>query len=90
MTDSSSNADSSSLVADSQDQRVPLRTKFFFGVGTIGETASNWIFLSLAFFYYERIIGLSAALAGIAAAGRVALEKEEQAGPVASGSGVRS
>lgn len=32
----------------------------------------------------------AAALAGIAAAGRVALEKEEQAGPVASGSGVRS
>ena len=32
------------------------------------KTASNWIFLSLAFFYYERIIGLSAALAGIATA----------------------
>ena len=68
MTDLSSKVDSSSSVADPQDQRVPLRTKFFFGVGTIGETASNWIFLSLAFFYYERIIGLSAALAGIATA----------------------
>ncbi len=68
MTELSSKVDSSSSVADPQDQRVPLRTKFFFGVGTIGETASNWIFLSLAFFYYERIIGLSAALAGIATA----------------------
>ena len=46
MTELSSNGDSSSSVADPQDQRVPLRTKFFFGVGTIGETASNWIFLS--------------------------------------------
>ena len=50
MIDLSSNVDSSSSLAGSQDHRVPLSTKFFFGVGTIGETASNWIFLSLAFF----------------------------------------
>ena len=48
MADLSSDVDSSSLVADPPDQRVPLRTKFFFGAGTIGETSSNWIFLSLA------------------------------------------
>ena len=46
MVESSSNVNSSNSVADPQDQRVPLRTKFFFGVGRIGETASNWIFLS--------------------------------------------
>ena len=50
MTELSSNVDSSSSVADPQDQRVPLRTKFFFGVGTIGETASNWIFYRSLFF----------------------------------------
>ncbi len=50
MTELSSSVDSSGSVVDSQDQRVPLRTKFFFGVGTIGEQHRIGFFYRSLFF----------------------------------------
>ena len=45
---------------------VSVKTKLWFGVGAVGESATNWIFNILVFFYYQQIIGLSGTLAGIA------------------------
>ena len=45
---------------------VTLRTKLWFGIGATGESATNWIFNALTFFYYQQILGLSGTLAGIA------------------------
>ena len=47
---------------------VPLRTKFFFGVGAGGEAASMWIFNALGLLFYQQILGLPAGLAGTALA----------------------
>jgi len=46
--------------------QLPLRTKVWFGVGTVGESATNWIFNALTFIYYQQILGLGAALAALA------------------------
>lgn len=46
--------------------QIPLRTKVWFGVGTVGETATNWIFNALTFIYYQQILELSASLAALA------------------------
>ncbi len=58
---------------DSRDGTEPLaarlvsvRTKLWFGIGATGESATNWIFNALTFFYYNQILGLSGTLAGIA------------------------
>lgn len=45
---------------------VSNRTKFYFGIGACGESATNWMFNVLVFFYYQQILGLSAILAGLA------------------------
>jgi Na+/melibiose symporter-like transporter len=50
------------------DSKVTLRTKFMFGIGAAGESATNWIFNILVFFFYQQILGLSGSLAGIAVA----------------------
>ncbi len=43
-----------------------MRSKLAFGVGAIGEAATNWIFNALTFFYYNQILGLSGTLTGAA------------------------
>ncbi len=48
--------------------RLSLRTKTWFGVGTVGESATNWLFNALTFLYYQQILGLSGSLAGTAVA----------------------
>ena len=53
-------------VQGTHTQIVPMRTKLAFGIGASGEAATNWIFVALAFFYYNQILGLSGTLAGIA------------------------
>lgn len=45
---------------------VRYRTKFWFGVGASGESATNWIFNALTFLYYQQILGLSGTLTGAA------------------------
>ena len=45
---------------------VSFRTKFWFGVGASGESATNWIFNALTFLYYQQILGLSGTLTGAA------------------------
>jgi len=55
---------SSSL--EGSDDHLKIRTKVWFGVGTMGESATNWIFNVLTFIYYQQILGLSGSLAGTA------------------------
>jgi MFS family permease len=50
------------------NDRLSLRTKTWFGVGTVGESATNWLFNALTFLYYQQILGLSGSLAGTAVA----------------------
>ena len=38
--------------SEEPDNQLKLRTKVWFGVGTIGESATNWIFNALTFIYY--------------------------------------
>ena len=45
---------------------VPIKTKLWFGFGSMGESATNWIFNALTFLYYQQILGLSGTLAGTA------------------------
>lgn len=45
---------------------VSIRTKFAFGVGAAGESATNWIFTALTFFFYNQILGLSGTLTALA------------------------
>jgi len=45
---------------------LSFRTKFWFGVGASGESATNWIFNALTFLYYQQILGLSGTLTGTA------------------------
>lgn len=45
---------------------VSIRTKLAFGVGAAGESATNWIFTALTFFYYNQIVGLSGTLTALA------------------------
>jgi len=45
---------------------VPMRTKLAFGIGASGESATNWVFNALTFFYYNQILGLSGTLTGAA------------------------
>ena len=52
--------------SEGPDNQLELRTKVWFGVGTIGEAATNWIFNALTFIYYQQILGLGAALAALA------------------------
>ena len=59
---------SSSFGVEGSDDQLQLRTKIWFGVGTMGESATNWIFVVLTFIYYQQILGLSGSLAGIAVA----------------------
>ncbi|MDE0349498.1 MAG: MFS transporter, partial [Gammaproteobacteria bacterium] len=53
-------------MAESRSDIVAFRTKLWFGIGATGESATNWIFNALTFFYYQQILGLSGTLAGIA------------------------
>jgi len=57
---------SPSFGVEGSDDQLQLRTKVWFGVGTVGETATNWIFNALTFIYYQQILELSAALAALA------------------------
>ena len=56
------------MTSSQTDDRVSVKTKFFFGIGASADNAINWIFNVLAFFYYQQILGLSGALAGTAVA----------------------
>ena len=52
--------------SEGSDSQLRLRTKVWFGVGTIGEAATNGIFNALTFIYYQQILGVGAALAALA------------------------
>ena len=45
---------------------LKLSTKFAYGVGAVGESSVIWLFSTLAFFFYNQVIGLSGTLAGLA------------------------
>lgn len=55
----------SSAQADTVD-RLPIRTKFFFGIGSVGDSIILATVGSYAMLYYNQILGLSAVLAGLA------------------------
>ena len=46
--------------------KVPLSTKFFYGVGSISEGTKNTAFNVFLLFYYNQVLGLSGTLAGFA------------------------
>ena len=45
---------------------IKLTTKFSYGVGAIGEASVLWLLATLAFFFYNQVIGLSGFLTGLA------------------------
>ena len=45
---------------------VKLNTKLSYGIGAIGEASVLWMLASLAFFFYNQVIGLSGILTGLA------------------------
>jgi Na+/melibiose symporter-like transporter len=45
---------------------LPVRTKFAYGVGQIGEQVKNQGFSAFLFFYFTQVLGLSGSLAGAA------------------------
>ena len=61
-------ADTKGIDSGERADRLSLSTKVWFGVGAIGESATNWIFNALTFLYYQQILGLSGSLAGTAVA----------------------
>ena len=44
---------------------VPVRTKFFFGMGAMAEAVFLYTFAFLAMLYYNQVLGLPATLAGL-------------------------
>ncbi|MFT5098553.1 MAG: GPH family glycoside/pentoside/hexuronide:cation symporter [Planctomycetaceae bacterium] len=48
------------------DQKLPLTTKMYWGVGQIGEGVKNAAFNSFLLFYYNQILGVSATLTALA------------------------
>lgn len=48
------------------DQKLPLTTKLFWGVGQVGEGVKNAAFNSFLLFYYNQILGVSATLTALA------------------------
>lgn len=47
-------------------RKLPFLTKFYWGVGQMGEGVKNAAFNSFLLFYYNQILGVSAALTGLA------------------------
>ena len=47
-------------------ERVPTRTRIFFGMGSVSEGTKNTIFNTFLLFYYNQILGVSGTLAGAA------------------------
>lgn len=45
---------------------LPFRTKFFYGLGEVGEGVKTAALETFLFFYYVQVIGLSGSLAGLA------------------------
>tara|TARA_B100000795_G_scaffold268681_1_gene256196 strand:- start:1507 stop:2934 length:1428 start_codon:yes stop_codon:yes gene_type:complete len=45
---------------------VKLNTKLSYGIGAIGEASVLWMLATLAFFFYNQVIGLSGILTGLA------------------------
>lgn len=48
------------------NQKLPLATKMYWGVGQVGEGVKNAAFNSFLLFYYNQILGVSATLTSIA------------------------
>lgn len=46
--------------------RLPVRTKFAYGLGQVGEQVKNQGFNTFLFFYFTQVLGLSGSLAGAA------------------------
>ena len=46
--------------------KLPVHTKFAYGVGQIGEQVKNQGFNAFLFFYFTQVLGLSGTLAGTA------------------------
>ena len=63
MTDSAMTA---AVTATAPVERVALRTKIFFGLGSAAETIGLAVIGGFAQFYYNQILGMSATLAGLA------------------------
>ena len=48
------------------DSKLPLRTKFAFGIGQVAEGVKNTGFATFLLIYYNQVLGLSGSLAGLA------------------------
>ena len=49
-----------------ESARLPLRTRAFYGVGSVSEGVKNTVFNVFLLFYYNQVLGLSGTLAGAA------------------------
>jgi glycoside/pentoside/hexuronide:cation symporter, GPH family len=56
----------SKAVAETGEGRIPVRTKFFFGLGATAEFIALISIASYAMLYYNQVLGVSATLAGLA------------------------
>jgi hypothetical protein len=55
-------------------ERLPLRTKFFFGIGSAAETIALFALGSYSMLFYNQILGLNAGLAGLAVSASLLLD----------------
>lgn len=55
-------------------ERLRLDTKFFFGVGSAAESIALYSVSAFAMFYYNQVLGLPAALAGLAISASLVLD----------------
>lgn len=55
-------------------ERLPLRTKFFFGIGSAAESIALFALGSYAMLFYNQILGLNAGLAGLAVSASLLLD----------------
>jgi len=47
-------------------ERVPTRTRIFYGIGSVSEGTKNTVFNTFLLFYYNQILGVSGTLSGAA------------------------
>jgi Na+/melibiose symporter-like transporter len=63
-----------STSAPAAPERLRLDTKFFFGIGSAAESIALYSVTAYAMFYYNQVLGLPAALAGLAISASLVLD----------------
>ena len=63
-----------SVAASPPVERLPMKTKFFFGIGSAAESIALFAVSAYAMLFYNQVLGLPAALAGLAISGSLFLD----------------